>query len=119
MCILLVEDEELIREIMTESLRDAGFEVVEAATGDQAIALFAERPRHFTLLVTDFNMPGQRDGAAIAAQVRELAPSLPVVIASGRPEVFRPHWKTALGYTLLAKPYRPHQLVELARSLVA
>ncbi len=118
MCILLVEDEELIREIMSESLRDAGFDVVGASSGQEAMDLFDQRPKHFTMLVTDFNMPGQMDGGALAKRIREKAPALPVVIVSGRPDVFRQSWRTELNFSLLQKPYRPHELVELARTLM-
>lgn len=118
MCILLVEDEELIRDIMSESLREAGFDVVSAASGPEALALFDARPHHFSLLVTDFHMPGQMDGSMVAEQIRRQAPSLPVVIVSGRPEVFRSSWRTNLNYALLAKPYRPRDLVELAQTLM-
>jgi DNA-binding response OmpR family regulator len=117
-CILLVEDEPLIRENMSESLMEAGFDVVGAGSGDEALSLFEARPGHFTLLVTDFHMPGEMDGAAIAARLRDHAPDLPVIIASGRPEIFKPTWRTALGYVLLTKPYRPRELVGLARSLL-
>lgn len=118
-CILLVEDELLIREIMVESLQDAGFDVVEASTGDEAIALIRGTPRSFSALVTDFHMPGRNDGSAVADCIRQHLPKVPVVIVSGRPEVFQVAWKTDLGYTMLKKPYRPGELVRLMRQLVS
>ena len=118
MCVLLVEDEPLIREIMSESLQDAGYEVLEAASGDIAVALMREPPRTFSLLVTDFHMPGDADGSQVAARVRQLIPKIPVIIASGRPEALKASWQTELGYRLLKKPYLPSDLIRLARSLV-
>ena len=118
MCILLVEDEPLIREIMLESLRDAGFEVVEAANGDEAIGLIQGGPHRFSLLVTDFHMPGRSDGSAVAAAMRRRRPEIPVVIASGRPDVFDEGLTAKLGYQLLKKPYRPRDLIQLALTLL-
>ena len=118
MCILLVEDEPLIREVMTESLQDAGFEVMQAESGDHAVELIGDPPCHFSALVTDFHMPGRIDGAGVASHMRKHWPLIPVVIVSGRPEVFRQRWEDEEGYGLLRKPYLPQQLVELVRRLV-
>ncbi|MGI4976829.1 MAG: response regulator [Janthinobacterium lividum] len=114
---LLVEDEPVIREIMAESLVDAGYDVVEAASGDEAMALIRARIHAFTILVTDFHMPGDSNGADVAACLRVEYPGLPVVIASGRPDVFKPAWRTELGYGLLRKPYVPRELVALIRQM--
>lgn len=119
MCVLLVEDESFIREIMVESLQDAGFDVMEATTGDQAMELIRDPPRPFTLVVTDFHMPGSSDGAHVAALSRQRWPSVPVVIASGRPDIFRKDWKNDPGYSLLRKPYTPSELISLIRRLLA
>ncbi len=118
MCVLLVEDEPLIREIMSESLQDAGYEVLEVENGDIAMALMQQPPRQFSLLVTDFHMPGTADGSQVAARVRQLIPEIPVIIASGRPEALKASGQNELGYRLLKKPYLPSDLVRLARSLV-
>lgn len=112
-CVLLVEDEPLIREIMAETLQDEGYEVIEAADGEAAAALIRNPPRIFSALVTDFHMPGSIDGAQLASQIRQRFPGINVIIASGRPDVFQLNWKRELGYELLKKPYRPLDLVRL------
>ncbi len=117
MCILLVEDEPLIRELMSESLRDAGYEVIDVENGTDAREVVLNLPKPLSLLVTDFHMPGDIDGSQVAAQVRTVFPDLPVVIVSGRPEVFQSSWQHTLGYRLMKKPYRPSELVRLVRSL--
>ena len=117
MCILLVEDESLIRELMAESLRDAGHDVVEVEDGAAALDAIHTLPMPLSILVTDFHMPGDVDGSQVAAQVRAIFPMLPVVIASGRPEVFQTSWQRDLGYRLIRKPYRPSELIALVRSL--
>ena len=118
MFILLVEDEPLIREIMSESLQEAGYEVVEAESGVQAVAALREPSRHFHILVTDFHMPGGIDGGEVASQVRQAFPGIPVVIASGRPDALRPAWRDELGYAFLKKPYLPSELIRLIGRLV-
>ncbi len=117
MCVLLVEDEPLIREIMAESLEDAGFVVIQASTGDEAISVILDPPATITALVTDFHMPGEADGADVASRIREKWPEMPVVIASGRPDILQQSWQAAFGYRLLKKPYGPRQLIGVLREL--
>lgn len=118
MCVLLVEDEPFIREIMVESLQDAGFDVMEATTGDHAMELIRNPPRPFTLVVTDLQMPGGSDGTHVAAFTRQQWPSIRVVIASGRPDIFCKDWKNDPGYSLLRKPYTPNELISLIQRLL-
>ena len=80
--ILLVEDESLTRELMAESLNDAGYDVTATCTGDEAAILLADRDR-FDALLTDVTLPGSIDGIGLAEHARELHPRLPVLIVSG------------------------------------
>lgn len=73
MCILLVEDEWLIRAPVAEELAEVGFEVCEAGSGDQVSALIAETPTPYSLLVTDIHMPGRLDGIGVARLLRALS----------------------------------------------
>src|ERR1700735_4470348 len=80
--VLLVEDEFLIREWVSEALAEQGFAV-------RAVSNAAEALRQLTstavdVLFTDINLPGGVDGLALAHRARELFPDLPVVYASGR-----------------------------------
>ena len=118
MCVLLVEDEPIIRAVMAETLQDAGFEVVEVSSGDGAIAILNNPTKTFSILVTDFHMPGHTDGAQLAARMRSLNPDIPVIIATGRPEVVQANWRDELGYYLLRKPYLPSHLVGLVHTLL-
>ncbi len=117
MCVLLVEDEYLIREIMAESLEDAGFAVIQAATGDEAISLIQDELVTITALVTDFHMPGEADGGDVASCIRRRWPDMPVVIASGRPDVMKQSWQAENGFRLLRKPYGPRQLIGVLKEL--
>ena len=119
MCVLLVEDELLIREMMSDCLQDAGYDVVAVENGALAFDVISRAPAPFSLLVSDFHMPGNIDGSQVAARIRECWPAIPVIIASGRPDIFEVSWKHELGYQLLKKPYLPSQLVSLVGALTA
>lgn len=86
--VLVVEDEVLIRILVADHLRDAGFTVVEAATGDEAISLLSAGVE-FDAVFTDVRMPGAIDGMALLAYVQRTRPRLPVLVTSGhlRPEL--------------------------------
>ena len=80
--VLLVEDEFLLCDMIAEVLAEHGFEVFAVANAKDAL-------RHLTcgspcdILLTDINLAGSIDGAALARLARELRPNLPVVYASG------------------------------------
>lgn len=80
--ILLVEDEQAVREVLLAALGKAGHAVTTAATGDDALAVFKDDP-NFDLLVTDIVMPGHLQGTHLALALREIKSDLPVVFLSG------------------------------------
>jgi CheY-like chemotaxis protein len=67
--VLVVEDEILVRMAVSESLRDAGYRVLEAATGEEAVSLLASFP-DIAVLFTDIQMPGALNGAALTRLAR-------------------------------------------------
>jgi len=80
--VLLVEDELLVRELASEDLAEAGFEVTCAGNGDDALAYLNEG-RQFELLFTDIRMPGTVDGWQLAEQARDFCPGIKVIYATG------------------------------------
>ena len=110
MRILLVEDERLIRVIMAEALCDAGYEVIEAEDGKQAICIL-EAADGVDLLLTDMQMPGA-DGNAVAARAKQIFPGLPVIYATGRPETLT----NPVGHNdaVIRKPFGPAAILALA-----
>jgi DNA-binding NtrC family response regulator len=80
--VLVVEDEFLIRALVADHLRDAGFSVIEAFNGDEAVALLSAGAT-VELIFTDVRMPGSTDGMALLAWVRAQRPGLPVIVTSG------------------------------------
>ena len=87
--VLVVEDELLLRMLVSDYLRDAGFAVVEALNGDEAIAIL-EAGAAIDLVFTDVRMPGSADGLEVLSFVRRTRPSIPVVVTSGHLEAHVP-----------------------------
>jgi two-component system, response regulator PdtaR len=81
--ILVVDDEPLLRLTAALLLEEAGHDVVEASTGDEAFALIEARPGRFTHLFTDVQMPGVLNGLRLASLVSTLHPDITVVVTSG------------------------------------
>lgn len=80
--VLVVEDEALIRLTVIDALEDAGFEVIEASTADDAAEIINEHTIHF--LFTDIQMPGELSGVDLAHLVSERFPEAGIIVASGR-----------------------------------
>ncbi len=80
--ILVVDDEILVRMIVAEYLREAGYQVVEAGNADEALE-YLRTQNPVELVFSDVRMPGSLDGLEFARQARRLYPDLPVILASG------------------------------------
>ena len=110
--ILLVEDEEMVRKLATTVLAARGYQVVTAASGDDALAVAEERLADFDLLLTDVVMPG-RSGLEVAAALRARRPDLPVLFMSGYSDA---QIELDGGSSLLPKPFTPTVLVDRVRA---
>ncbi|MCQ8242302.1 response regulator [Rhizosaccharibacter radicis] len=117
MRVLLVEDEEPIRSIIAEELREAGYEVVEASDGDEAMALLEPPADAFRMLITDIHMPGREDGIGVATAFRRSHPDQPLIFTTGRPEALDRIGTLGSHEALLLKPYRPRQLIAAMKRL--
>ena len=80
--ILVIDDEESVRELTKTTLESYGYRVVTAQNGLQGIARFRERQNDIKLIVTDTDMPFL-DGMGAIRAIKELKPDIPVIIASG------------------------------------
>jgi CheY-like chemotaxis protein len=106
--ILLVEDDALLRQTISEALRDRGYEVTAAPDGAQALKLLERAPGNpdFALLFTDIVMPGGVTGVDLALQARKRRATLPVLFATGyATTAVLDAWAEPLD--LLSKPYSP------------
>ena len=116
--LLVVEDEFLIRLMLSEALLDAGYEVLEAADADEALLRLAEAadspPR---VLLTDVQLPGPVDGHELASRIRARLPQLPVIFMTGRPEPLGAH--ASRRDVVIAKPYLPSEVCAAVERLLA
>ncbi len=113
--ILIAEDRSEILELMSGAFRSAGFVVVQAADGAQAIEQFDANRENVDMTILDFDLP-KRDGLRCLAHLRESHPELPAIIITGRQDIEQ---RDMVGPThLLYKPFRPRQLVALAAQIL-
>lgn len=105
--ILIVDDDADILRLVQRALTHAGYAVVPAADGEQAIALLEQS--RFALVITDLQLPGL-DGPAIIARLRESTPLVPVIVMSGIFDL-----TDLTGVEILAKPFAITTLLELVQ----
>jgi PAS domain S-box-containing protein len=117
--VLVADDEESIREIVSSVLTSAGYAVETAADGLAAAALYAERPSDFSLLVSDHDMPGL-DGAKLAEFVRSRNAGTRVLAVSGLAgeDAGQAHSSLKFGDAQLGKPFTAAQLLERVGGLL-
>ena len=82
--VLLVDPNPMSRELMTEYLQTAGYDVVSTATGERALVLLREWPRCVDWLYTAVELPGLVDGWILADEYHQTHPSRPVIYADGK-----------------------------------
>jgi signal transduction histidine kinase/ActR/RegA family two-component response regulator len=80
--VLLVEDEEMVRKITADTLRHAGFAVLEAKDGVEAVEIFRQHQDEINCVLSDLMMP-RMDGWETLAAIRNLSPDIPFVLSSG------------------------------------
>jgi DNA-binding response OmpR family regulator len=115
--ILLVDDEILIRQLLAEVLRDAGFDVVEARNADEAMRLLRDNER-IDILLTDVQMPGNLDGVDLARNARHDHADMPVMIISAYMHRVIHRIKGMTPAPLLVdKPYRLHDVADQVQQL--
>jgi two-component system, response regulator PdtaR len=114
--VLIVDDEPLVREVSVAQLEDAGYEVLEAASADEAICVL-ESGQSVGVVFTDVHMPGALDGLDLARLVHQRWPAIKLIVTSGRAELCQADIP-AEG-RLILKPYSLSQMSELVDELVA
>ena len=81
---LVVDDDGMIRMDALDILEEAGFRTFEASDGDAAMVILAEHHASIVLLFTDVQMPGPRNGFAVARETARRWPHIAIVVASGQ-----------------------------------
>ena len=116
--ILLVEDEEDLREVVRESLQVFGFTLLEARHGGEALLIAERHPGPIHLLVTDVIMPTM-NGAELARRLAPLRPEMDVLYVSGyTDEAIVHHGVLEPGTAFLQKPFSPEQIVRKVREVL-
>jgi PAS domain S-box-containing protein len=116
--VLLADDEESIRSMGRRLLERAGFEVMAAADGREAIDLFARHKANIRLVILDMTMP-HIDGEACYRELRRIAPSVKVIMTSGYNEqdvISRFVGKSLAGF--VQKPYQAADLLPMVRKVL-
>lgn len=107
--VLVVEDNEDVRRVAVRMLDELGYQTIEAAAPDEAIATLEQRG-DIDILFTDIVMPGKRTGYDLAQDAQRMRPDLRVLFTSGYSEVFLKQGSTGLRAQILGKPYRKKDL---------
>lgn len=112
--VLVVEDEYFIRLQATTMIEEAGYQVVEAANADDAIAVLEAR-KDICIVFTDIEMPGSMDGMKLARAIRDRWPPIELIITSGRHALETDELPSRGQF--LPKPYSFNVLVTALRTL--
>lgn len=110
--ILLVDDDDDVRDIVREALERAGYTVLTAQNGVQCLRAFAAERGRIRVVLLDLNMPGMR-GEEILRRLHAAAPEVPVIITSG----YAPHHIEG-ATAIIHKPYRLRDLISTVQKVV-
>jgi DNA-binding NtrC family response regulator len=113
--VLIVEDDVLLRMDAMQMIEEAGFEVVEAATADQAITILESR-LDIHVVFTDVDMPGSMNGIKLAEAVRGRWPPIKIIATSGHFSLGSADLPA--GGRFIAKPYNFKIVTETIRELL-
>ena len=116
--ILLVEDDDLVRDLAADMLVSLGYVVISASDGTGALATL-KGGSGIDMMFTDIVMPGGMTGYDLATEAHRLLPELPILFSSGYSRSV-PHDEESpdRDARLLAKPYRLHELATVVREIL-
>ena len=116
--VLLVEDEDPVRLFSARALRNKGYRVIEAKSGEAALEIITSGKEQIDLLITDVVMP-KMDGPALVKLVRETHPDMKVIFISGYTEdAFRKRLDTDSDIHFLPKPFSLKQLAGKVKEVI-
>ena len=112
---LVVEDEPLLRDFVSSVLGQAGFDVIDASSGDEALRLVKAR-HDVCAVVSSVSMPGAINGIELAHRIRKVRPRVGIVLISGR--TVPTGGELPYGVLFLSKPVRAVTLLRLLRQVL-
>jgi two-component system NtrC family sensor kinase len=116
--ILLAEDDEHVRSMISSVLTDFGYTIIEAVNGADAVNKFAEQSEKIDLLLIDLIMP-KMNGKEALDEIRKIRPGIKAIFSSGyAPETIQQKASLADGIHLIAKPASPTELLKKVRQVL-
>jgi len=116
--VLVVEDDEALRKLITTLLAGAGYNVLQASNGDAALQLVRSSDRQIDLVLTDMLMPVM-SGIELSAQLREIRPELKVLLMSGYAgDLIARYHAAESEIILIEKPFTRHGLLSRIRAVL-
>ncbi len=110
--VLVAEDEQNIREFVVINLERAGYEIIEAETGDQALELYQRGNGQFDVVILDIMMPGAHDGLAVCKELRGQNPSIGIILLTAKTQEMDKVSGLMMGADdYVTKPFSPSELV--------
>jgi two-component system, response regulator PdtaR len=109
--VLVVEDEVMMRTKLVEELQDAGYLVVEASDGTEAVEILTHRT-DVRIVISDVRMPGPIDGVELCRRIRSGYPGIKIVLSSGEANAA----DSAVHDGFFVKPYRVAWIIRHIRS---
>jgi len=117
--VLLVEDEEAVRTFAARALASRGYQVMEAATGVEALSAMEKNGGDVDLVVSDVVMP-EMDGPTLLKELRRRRPDMKVIFISGyAEEAFKKNLPEGESFTFLPKPFSLKELVAAVKETMA
>ncbi len=117
--ILLVDDESVVRGVLQRVLEKAGYQVLVAGNGIEALAIYEKRGEEIDLIILDLTMP-ELDGIATFDRLREMNAHVPVVLASGYNESVNTEALSDKGFSaFIQKPFSPETVIGQIRTILA
>jgi CheY-like chemotaxis protein len=117
--LLVVDDDPDVRDLTAEILRERGYRILEAGSGEEAVRLATDYPRPIHLLLTDVLMP-RMDGPTLAQQLCQRRPGLKVLYMTGYSgrALAAPDGELPRGTEVLSKPFTFNDLTDRVRSVL-
>ena len=110
--ILVAEDEQNIREFVVINLKRAGYDCVEAASGEEALRVYEQAGGDFDVAVLDIMMPGSLDGLAVCKELRQKNATIGIIMLTAKTQEMDKVTGLMMGADdYVTKPFSPSELV--------
>ena len=117
--VLVIDDQESMRSIISQMLEDKGHRVATAEDGEEGLRIFEENPSSFNLIMCDINMP-KIDGFEFLKKVKTDHPKLPVILLTGtNPDVAEYVGKEYKADAILKKPFIVEDVMQMVEAIIA